>query len=355
MANQTSSFIDPIAALLAVQPLVVLDGGLATELERRGADLRDPLWSARLIIDQPELIDAVHQDYFRAGADVVTSATYQASFEGFARRGIESQEAARLMQKAIALATSARDTFWSIESRRPGRERPGRDGSGPDGPGLDGPGLDGPGLDGPHRMRPLVAASVGPYGAMLADGSEYRGHYALSDGQLRDFHRPRIQVLAESGADLLACETIPSLREAIAIAAVLEEFPATSAWMSFSCRDGEHSCEGQAIGDCAAEFAEHPQIAAIGVNCTAPIHVSSLLRRMRDRTDKPLLVYPNSGELYDACAKQWQGPAAATPFADQARGWYREGARLIGGCCRTRPGDIEAIRAWALTVKTPAS
>lgn len=330
VVSQTLPFIDPIAAFLAAQPLVILDGALATELEFRGADLRDPLWSARLVLDEPELIGAVHRDYFRAGADVATSATYQATFEGFARRGIEPEDAARLMRKAISLAISARDEFWSIESRRPGRE-------------------------GPGRMRPLVAASVGPYGAMLADGSEYCGHYALSDRQLRDFHRPRMRVLAESGADLLACETIPSLREAIAIASVLEEFPATAAWMSFSCRDGAHTCEGQEIGACAAELGEHRQIAAIGVNCTAPIHISSLLQRMRDRTDKPLLVYPNSGELYDACEKQWHGPAVAIPFAEHARRWYSEGARLIGGCCRTRPGDIEAIRAWALDVKTPAS
>jgi homocysteine S-methyltransferase len=345
VVNQTVPFKDPIAAFLAVQPLVVLDGALATELERRGADLNDPLWSARLLIDRPELIHAVHRDYFRAGADVATSATYQATFEGFARCGIEPDGAALLMRNAVSLAISARDEFWSAESQGPGHEWPGH----------ERPGHERPDRVVSGRLRPLVAASVGPYGAALADGSEYRGNYGLSESQLRDFHRPRIRVLADSGADLLACETIPSLREAIAIVSVLEEFPATAAWLSFSCRDGAHTCEGQEIGDCVAELAEHAQIAAVGVNCTAPLHVSSLLQRMRERTNKPLLAYPNSGEVYDASNKHWHGPAVAIPFAELARGWYRDGARLIGGCCRTRPADIEAIRAWALDVKTPAS
>jgi homocysteine S-methyltransferase len=322
--NLTPSPRDPVAAFLALRPLLILDGALATELERRGADLRDPLWSAKLIIDRPDAIEAVHLDYFRAGADVATTATYQATFEGFARRGIDAAGAAQLMRAAVALACAARDEFWADASNR---------------------------ID---RLRPLVAASVGPYGAMLADGSEYRGHYPVSDTALRDFHRPRIHVLAESGADLLACETIPSLREAQALAAVLEEFPAMTAWMSFSCRDGVRTCEGQEIGDCVAQFKDHVQIVGVGVNCTAPEHISSLLQRMRNRTNKPLLVYPNSGERYDAGAKQWRGQPCATPFAEQALRWYREGARLIGGCCRTTPEDIRAIRAWALN-KTPAS
>lgn len=321
---------DPIAAFLAVRPLLILDGALATELEHRGADLRDPLWSAKLILEQPELIRAVHRDYFRAGADVATTATYQASFEGFAHRGIAEPEAAQLMRDATALAISARDEFWSVESNRTSR-------------------------GGLGRMRPLVAASIGPYGATLADGSEYRGHYDLSEPALRDFHRRRIEVLAASGADLLACETIPSMGEALALAAVLEEFPAASAWMSFSCRDGEHTAEGQEIGDCVARLEHCSQIAAIGVNCTAPAHISSLLQRMRARTDKPLLVYPNSGQIYDVRDKHWHGDPDAVPFADQAQRWYREGARLIGGCCRTTPADIAAVRRWALEIKTPAS
>jgi homocysteine S-methyltransferase len=294
--------------------LMILDGALATELERRGADLKDPLWSAKCLIDQPDLIRAVHLDYFNAGADVATTATYQTTFEGFARRGIDGARAARLMRGAVALAAAARDDFWAVEANRAG------------------------------RLRPLVAASIGPYGAMLADGSEYRGHYALDDVALAEFHRPRLRVLADAGADVLACETIPSLREARVLASLLWEFPHASAWFSFSCKDGEHTSEGDPIGACAAELHRHPQIVAVGVNCTPPLYVTPLLRRMHDETDKPLAAYPNSGEFYEASSKQWRGDSGTLGFGEQARRWHAEGARLIGGCCRTGPDDIRSVK-----------
>ncbi|MEA3151552.1 MAG: homocysteine S-methyltransferase [Gammaproteobacteria bacterium] len=303
----------PIDAFLTERPLIILDGALATELERRGADLADPLWSAKCLIEQPELIRAVHLDYFRAGADVATTATYQATFEGFERRGMKRDAATQAMLDAVGLAVAARDEFWSIPANRLG------------------------------RRRPLIAASIGPYGAMLADGSEYRGHYALSDHALREFHRLRLRVLAESGADLLACETVPCLREALALAQLLEEFPAMSAWISFSCQDGARNCEGEAVAACAAALRDRPQIAAIGVNCTPPRYVGELLEAMGSETDKPLLAYPNSGEHYDAASKTWDGDVPAQSFAAQSHAWYQAGARLLGGCCRTTPQDIEAI------------
>ena len=305
----------PLGALLAARPVVILDGALATELTRRGADLRDPLWSARTLIEQPGLIRAVHLDYFKAGADVATTATYQATFGAFQRRGMDREAAAQLMRDAVRLAMEAREEFWAVPANREG------------------------------RMRPLLAASIGPYGAMLADGSEYRGHYAQSDDQLRDFHRPRFEVLAGSGADLLAFETIPCLREALILARLLEEFPSMSAWISFSCQDGSRNCEGEDIGACASALQPYSQIAAIGMNCTRPEFVESLLRRMRAHTGKPLLAYPNSGENYDATAKLWRGNPQRRAFADQARSWYEAGARIMGGCCRTSPHDIEAIYA----------
>jgi homocysteine S-methyltransferase len=219
-----------------------------------------------------------------------------------------------LMRDAVALARDARDEFWNVPADRG------------------------------QRLRPLIAASIGPYGAMLADGSEYRGHYAISDRGLRDFHQPRLQVLAEAGADLLAFETIPCLREALVLAHLLEELPAMSAWLSFSCQDGTRNCEGEDVGVCAAALQPFVQITAIGVNCTRPQYVSSLLRRMARATDKPLLAYPNSGERYEATQKTWLGSAVDVPFADQSRSWYEAGARLIGGCCRTTPKDIAALR-----------
>ena len=305
----------PLEALLAARPVVILDGALATELERRGADLFDPLWSAKILIEQPGLIRAVHLDYFKSGADVATTATYQATFEAFQRRGTDREAAKRLMRDAVRLAMEAREEFWAVPDNRAG------------------------------RLRPLIAASIGPYGAMLADGSEYQGHYARSDDQLREFHRPRLEVLAGSGADLLAFETIPCLREALILARLLEEFPSMSAWLSFSCQDGSRNCEGEDIGACAAALQPYSQITALGMNCTPPEFVESLLRRMREHTGKPLLAYPNSGEHYDAAAKVWRGSPHLRGFADQVRSWYDAGARILGGCCRTTPQDIQAICA----------
>lgn len=304
--------------LLARQGTLILDGALATELERRGADLRDPLWSARLLIEQPALIRQLHFDYYAAGADVATSASYQASFEGFARRGCDAVQAAALMQLSVTLACEAREQFWSDPAARAG------------------------------RARPLVAASVGPYGATLHDGSEYRGGYGLDRQALARWHRPRLAVLAAAGADLLACETLPCLDEALALAELLVEHPGLPAWVSFSCRDGAHTSQGERLADCVAALDACPQVCAIGVNCTAPEHVESLVAIAAAHTGKPVLVYPNSGERYDVQTMRWHGAPTATPFAEQARRWHRHGARLIGGCCRTTPGDIAALRRWAV-------
>jgi homocysteine S-methyltransferase len=315
---------NPLTAFLAHRPWMILDGALATELERRGADLADPLWSAKCLIDRPDAIRAVHLDYFEAGADVATTATYQATFEAFAAHGIAPAAAAQLMRDAVTLALEAREEFWAQPQNRAG------------------------------RLPPLIAASIGPYGAMLADGSEYRGNYALSDRELAAFHRPRLQVLAESGADLLACETLPSLREALVLARLLQEFPHSPAWISFSCRDGEHNCEGDRIADCVAQLNDFPQIVALGVNCTAPQYITPLLQHMHGRTTKPLLAYPNSGELYDSATKGWSAIHAARPFADAAPAWYAAGARLIGGCCRTGPGEIRALKFKAEALESNA-
>lgn len=320
-ANPSSPGV--IAGWLARHHHLVLDGALGTELVRRGADIADPLWSARLLIENPALIRDVHLDYFRAGADVATTATYQATFEGFARRGIGHDEAARLMRLAVALAVEAREIFW----------REAQAGAAP-----------------ARRSRPLVAASVGPYGAMLADGSEYRGHYGLSEQQLMDFHRPRLRVLADSGADLLACETVPCLVEAVALARLLQETPGAEAWISFSCRDGHTVSEGQPFAECVAALDGFDAVAAIGINCTAPQHVESLVRLARANTAKPIVVYPNIGEIYDAAHASWHGAAqpGGEALAGAALRWSAAGARLIGGCCRTTPADISALcRRWA--------
>lgn len=309
---------DPISSILETQAVIVLDGALATELERRGCDLNDPLWSARVLLESPELIREVHADYFAAGADCATTASYQATFEGFERRGLDAHQAAELMRLSVQLALEARDALWAEPANRVG------------------------------RSRPFVAASVGPYGAFLADGSEYRGDYGLTEAELMDFHRPRMAVLASSGADVLACETIPCLLEARALLGVLEEFPGISAWFSFSARDGSSTNHGETITECAALLGTHPQVAAIGVNCTAPEFVSDLVQNARAATDKPILAYPNSGETYDATHKHWHGESSCATFTSSALDWYANGARVIGGCCRTTP---EHIRELASTLR----
>lgn len=304
---------NPIADMLQRQPVVVLDGGLATELERRGADLDDPLWSAKILVEAPDLIRQLHYDYFIAGADVAITASYQASFEGFMGRGLNRAEAANLMRLSVELAKAARDEFWRDPRHRQG------------------------------RVHPLVAASVGCYGAFLADGSEYRGDYGLSQAELIEWHRPRLRVLVESEPDLLACETIPCQVEGEALVELLAEFPHMPAWLSFSCCDEIHVCHGERFADCVALANCSPQIVAVGLNCTAPRYVAPLLGSAAGITTKPLLCYPNSGERWDAETNCWLDGTGVTDFAEPARLWRDAGAQLIGGCCRTGPADVKTI------------
>ncbi len=306
--------MNPIESLLQAQPVIVVDGALATELERRGCDLNDDLWSARILIEQPELIRQVHLDYFRAGADIAITASYQATVEGFARRGLSRDEALALIQKSVQLAQSARDEFWSDENNRA------------------------------SRLYPLVAGSVGPYGAFLADGSEYRGDYNLTESELIEFHRPRFEALVAAGADLLACETIPCRIEAQALIRLLSDSPSTSAWFTFTAQDGKRISNGEPIAECAAFLDPHPQVAAIGVNCSSPLYIPSLIQEIKKKTDKPIIVYPNSGEIYDPVTNTWHGETSCGMFGEQSKVWYKNGARLIGGCCRTTPDHIKEVR-----------
>ena len=299
---------------LAVQDVIVLDGAFATELEARGFSVNDALWSAKALFERPDLVREVHLDYLRAGADVVTSASYQATVEGFMKRGFSKEEAAALIQKSIQLAQEARDLYLAE-----------REGNG---------------------RVPFVAASVGPYGAYLADGSEYRGDYGIDEDALVAFHAERLALLAEEKPDLLACETLPCLVEARAIVRALREREIRiPAWFSFSCRDAAHISDGMEIAVCARWLDTVPEAAAIGLNCTAPQYVESLIGEIRRETTKPIVIYPNSGETYDASDKSWHG--AAEDFGTIARRWRTAGARLIGGCCRTTPREIADIAAWA--------
>lgn len=304
----------PLSELLAAQECIVLDGGLATELERRGADLGDALWSARQLVEGPDLIREVHEAYFAAGADVAVSSSYQASFAGFAARGIGFRNAERLIAQSVDLAKEAREKFWSDPGRRAG------------------------------RAWPLVAASLGPYGASLADGSEYRGNYGISRQQLADFHGPRLAAVLTAGPDLLAIETIPSVDEAVLVLELLEAWPAIRAWVSFTCRDSAHISDGGPVAEAIAAVAGHSQVSAVGFNCVPPSMAEELLVAAARVTGKPLVIYPNSGEHWDAARRQWVPGEAPFDFGAGARRWFERGARLIGGCCRTGPETIRTIR-----------
>ncbi|MFJ4209555.1 homocysteine S-methyltransferase [Paenarthrobacter sp. NPDC089675] len=303
-----------LSTLLDAGKNLVLDGALATELEAHGCDLEDPLWSAKVLLEQPQLIKQVHRDYFDAGASVAITASYQATPAGFARRGLSLEESLELVARSVRLADEARQEHLAANP-----------GSGP----------------------LLVAGSVGPYGAYLADGSEYRGDYTLSAAEFRDFHRPRIAALVEAGADFLACETLPSYAEVEALLGLVGEYD-VEAWFTFTLRDGARISDGTPLADVAALLSAEPRVAAVGVNCVPLDLVTPVLGTLHEATDAPLVAYPNSGEIYDAVTKTWapsEGLRGGGTLAGNTADWRELGARLVGGCCRTNPRDIEGLAA----------
>lgn len=295
----------PFDGILARRGNVVLDGGLGTELDRRGADLRDRLWSARALVESPDLVRDVHAAYFAAGADVAIGASYQASFEGLAARGIESDDAVALFRRSVELA---RDAAEAAEGER------------------------------------LVAASVGPYGAFLGNGAEYTGDYDRDEDALVEFHLPRMEALASASPDLFAIETIPSIVEARALVRALERASNVPAWMSFSCREGAHLCDGTPFERAVEVATSSRSVVAVGVNCTSPLHVIALVEIAAARTPLPIVCYPNRGAFWDPVRKVWVDPPRqdARPSLRPLE-WQKAGARLIGGCCGTTPEDIAAI------------
>ncbi|QJT04876.1 homocysteine S-methyltransferase [Streptomyces asoensis] len=284
---------------------VVLDGGMSNQLESAGHDLSDELWSARLLAEQPEAITQAHLAYFEAGANVAITSSYQATFEGFAKRGIDQDEAARLLALSVELAQ---------EAARQARDK--------------------------DLAHPLwVAASVGPYGAMLADGSEYRGRYGLSIAELERFHRSRLEVLAAAAPDVLALETVPDADEAEALLRAVRGL-GVPAWLSYSIA-GDRTRAGQPLDEAFALAADADEVIAVGVNCCAPEDVEAAVTTAARVTGKPVVVYPNSGEVWDAEARAWNGRSTFT--AEQVLGWRESGARLIGGCCRVGPEAVASI------------
>lgn len=299
---------------------LVIDGGLATELEANGADLNDPLWSAKCLLSSPHLIRKVHLDYLEAGANIIITASYQATIQGFESKGFSKEQSENLLTKSVEIAREAREMFLKEHSDQ----------------------------STPMQHPILVAASIGSYGAYLADGSEYSGDYGEAGTLefLKDFHRRRLQVLAEAGPDLIAFETIPNKLEAQAYAELLEECNITiPAWFSFNSKDGINVVSGDSFIECATIANACAKVGAVGINCTPPRLIHGLILSIRKVTDKPILIYPNSGERYDAEKKVWVESTGASDgdFVSYVSEWCKDGAALIGGCCRTTPNTIRAI------------
>jgi homocysteine S-methyltransferase len=274
-----------------VTNVVVLDGGLSTQLEYLGADFSGDLWTGRALLDNPDIVRQAHQDFVDAGAQIITSASYQVSRRGFIAAGLTAADADRALVASVELAREAT-----------------------------------------ANTAVQVAASVGPYGATLHDGSEYRGNYGIDQAVLEDFHRERIAVLASARPDFFAVETIPEITEARAVVAVLRDYPAIPAWISFSCADDAHIASGETIEDAVAAVAGLPGLVAVGINCVPPESVSALVTRIAAVTDIPIIGYPNRGGVWDATTNSWVGhtPLSLAQWREQ---WEGLGVRFIGGCC----------------------
>lgn len=297
-------------SLLNIKYPLLIDGGLSNVLEEQGYDLNHKLWSAKFLETNPEAIIQAHYNYLKSGAQCITTSSYQASVKGFLSMGLEKEEAETLITKSVRLAEIAIER--AMES-------------------------------GFIKTRPLIAASIGPYGAYLADGSEYNGNYGVSDKTLDEFHLDRVKLLDATNVDFFACETIPSIQEAKVLAKILNQSN-KQAWISFSCKDESHLNDGSPIEQAASIFADHPTVFAIGVNCTAPKHISEIIKRLKKCSgDKKIVVYPNSGEAYNAETKSWIGLSDPDLFVQMAKKWVNLGADIIGGCCRIGPEHIKKM------------
>jgi homocysteine S-methyltransferase len=294
----------------------VIDGGLASELEYLGARIDGPLWSAHVLEDEPDKVAAVHRAFIQAGSQCIATCSYQVSRMGYAEVGLPPERADAALLRSVALARSVVAEF-------------------------------------PNR-RILVAASLGPYGAALHNGAEYTGNYDCSYADLVHFHRERIEILANAhglqAPDLLVFETFPSLEEVRAVGEALAPWPLLRAWFSFSCLDEEHVSHGESLAECAAAVAAFPQTVAIGVNCVPPHWLPALIAELRSASRKPVLVYPNSGEGWDAAARCWTGTTDPADFGAKAKEWFAAGVQIVGGCCRTRPAHIHAVAQAAALI-----
>ena len=306
--------MDRLQEALAQCGRLVIDGSMSTALEHLGCKLNDKLWTARVLAEHPEYVKEVHLQYLRAGADCHITCSYQATVPGLLENGFTAPEAAEIIRRSVRVFREAREEWWEREG---GRES--------------------------GRVYPIGLAGIGPYGAYLSDGSEYVGRYGVDDETLRAFHESRIRLLLEEKPDYLLFETMPSFREVL-IAAELAEKSGADYWVSFSCLDGKHICEGDEIRQCAETLSKgHPHLKAIGVNCVKPQFVESLIHELKAGCDLPVIAYPNSGETWEPVQKIWYGGAEKVSFGEHARRYYAAGAAAIGGCCTTVDFHIRQV------------
>ncbi len=304
-----------IERILNEFPFIVLDGGLATELEKAGHNLKDRLWSAKILAEKPEAILNVHRSYLEAGADCIITSSYQATVKGFVSAGYSESEAVRLIKLSVKLAEDAVEQYIErfADTARP---------------------------------APFVASSAGCYGAFLADGSEYSGNYKLSLKEYKDFHRERVDILAEAGSDFIAFETFPNVDEGVAVSELMQQYPDIHYWIVFTASDEKHISHGELFSDCVRELNGKRNLAGIGINCSRPEYISPLLGEVNSFAKQPLVVYPNSGERFDIGCTCWTDESSKADFALLTKEWYSLGARIIGGCCRTGPEDIRRISTY---------
>lgn len=304
------AIINPFQSYIDHQGYAIIDGALATELQNRGCDLNDPLWSAKVLLEQPELITAVHYDYFKAGANCAITASYQATPLGLAKRGLTLAQSITLIKKSVELAQHAKTKYLQNYS----------------------------------TVKPLIiAGSVGPYGAYLADGSEYTGKYQVDPDAMTAFHYDRIHALVDGGVDILACETMPSFAEIKVLIEIIKQFPAMPCWFTFTILDSQHLSDGTPLSEVINWLNNIEQVVMMGVNCIALNNVTTVLKIFNQLTNKPLIVYPNSGDNYDAVSKTWRSTEHQHTLSNQVNEWQRYGAKVIGGCCRTTPEDISQL------------
>ncbi|MGV2875897.1 homocysteine S-methyltransferase [Macrococcus capreoli] len=284
------------------QDITLLDGGFGTTVEAYGYDVKHELWSTHLIKEHPEAILKVHQAFVNNGAEIILTNTYQGAVQSFLNTGYTEREAEGYLQAAVELA------HQSVSS------------------------------------NVLVAASLGPYGAMLGNGSEYTGAYQVRQSDYIEYHMQRLNILIEAGIRVFAFETIPNIEEVKAVKALLEDYPDIEAWLSVTLKDSAHLSDGTPIEEVIEVVNGIDNVHAFGVNCTSVKVIDGAVERLLALSEKAIILYPNGGRKYDAVEKVWIDQDDISLIEATVK-WKQLGVKIIGGCCQVGPEEIGALSA----------